>query len=90
MGVKKKKLNEIYEIEEEKWLTAQGKENHCHGIRSTVAGYFLHLFCTKNKLMKSFKFTGISICCFISHRLADNPTCGEVQHFVLEHREGLD
>lgn len=60
-------------------------ESHSHGIRSTVAGYFLHLFCTKNKLMKSFKFTGISICCFISYRLADNPTCGEVQHFVLEH-----
>lgn len=54
-------------------------------MESTVAGYFLHLFCTKNKLMKSFKFTGISICCFISHRLADNPTCGEVQHFVLKH-----
>lgn len=46
-----------------------------HGIKLTVAGYFLHLFCTKNKLMKSFKFTGISICCFSSHVLADNPTC---------------
>lgn len=54
-----------------------------------MAGYFLHLFCTKNKLMKSFKFTGISIC-FISHRLADNPTCGEVQHFVLKQLEDLD
>ena len=39
--------------------------------------------------MKSFKFTGISIC-FISQRLADNPTCGEGQRFVLKHQEDLD
>lgn len=66
----------------------RAEENPSHGIRSTVAGYFLHLFCTKNKLMKSFKFTGISICCFISHRLADNPTCGEVQHFCVKTLRG--
>lgn len=53
-------------------------------------GIFLHLFCTKNKLMKSFKFTGISICCFISHRFADNPTCGEVQHFVFKQLQDPD
>lgn len=39
--------------------------------------------------MKSFKFTGISIC-FISHRLADNPTCGEGQRLVLKHEENLE
>lgn len=40
--------------------------------------------------MKSFKFTGISIC-FISRRLADDPTCGgEGQHLVLKHEESLE
>lgn len=36
-------------------------------------GVFFASFCTKNKLMKSFKFTGISSC-LIAHILADNPT----------------
>lgn len=40
--------------------------------------------------MKSFKFTGISICSFTSHRLAENPTCDELQRFVLKHLEDLD
>lgn len=39
----------------------------------------------KNKLMKSFKFTGISVCSFTSHGLAENPTCGEPQHVVFKH-----
>lgn len=37
--------------------------------------------------MKSFKFTGVSV---LRHRLADNPTCGEVQHFVLKRFRDLD
>lgn len=55
-----------------------------------VAGYFLHFVKNKNNLMKSFKFTGISVCSFTSHRLAENPTCGQRQHVVLKHQEDQD
>lgn len=81
-------LQKIIRSRGKKWLTAQGRRKSFSWNQIDSGRVFFAFICTKNKLMKSFKFTGISICCFTSHRLADNSTCGEVQHFVLEHLRG--
>lgn len=48
-GVKKTKRNGFMKIIRSRGGQHRAEETHSRGIRSTVAGYFLHLFCTKNK-----------------------------------------
>lgn len=45
-GVKK---NRFMKIIRSRGGQHRAEETHSRGIRLTVAGYFLHLFCTKNK-----------------------------------------
>ena len=64
MGKEKKKKKARTEIKSGRQYRAVKENIISHETGLTVTGYFLHSFCTKNKLMKSFKFTGISILSF--------------------------